>query len=312
MPLFVACLAAALALFFSAVLPLAGTLSLVTPLPIAFCYWRQRRAGVAVVLAGTLVVALPGGAEWGGAAMMSFLELGAAGVVLGELARRKAGPGLSLTLALLAAVAAAVGFLLVHAAFFGGQSLFGLVQGYQRQAMADLSANLVSLGYGPDSGLNDALAGLSLLLPSMLLLSVGSVLWLNIVLLRKLAVVMSKRLGKSLDEDLAEWPDFRCWRAPEPLIWLPIAAGALSLIPDATARLVGMNVLAVAAVIYFVQGLAIAAFYLGKTRLPRPLRFVTYAALIFYLYLSLAVVAAGLFDLWIDFRRLKRAAVEEA
>jgi hypothetical protein len=77
-------------------------------------------------------------------------------------------------------------------------------------------------------------------------------------------------------------------------------------------RVVGLNLLALAAVVYFVQGLAITAFYLERLRVPRPLRLVGYALLGAQQYLSLAVAAVGLFDLWIDFRRLKQAAVEEA
>lgn len=91
LPLLVVCLSAALLLFFVAALPLGGGLSLLTPLPVAFCYYRGRPLGLIVAMAGTLLVSLPAGPDSRVVAFL-FLEMAAAGVVLGEALRQGWGP----------------------------------------------------------------------------------------------------------------------------------------------------------------------------------------------------------------------------
>ncbi len=289
-------------LFIAAALPFGGLLSLLTPLPVALCYYRSRPPGLAVALAGTLLVSLPATSEARTVALF-FLELAAAGVVMGEVLRRRLGPEATFGLGLAGLVLASLGIFLVHAATLQ-QDPAALAQSYGAEILAEARRNLTSLGYAPDEGTQTALQGLARLLPAVLILTAGALFAVNLTLAR--------RLLKALNEPAAEWPSFRLWSAPEPLIWLPIGAGLLIMAGAGPSRVVGLNLLALAAVVYFVQGLAIAAFYLERLRVPRPLRLVGYALLAAQQYLSLAVAAVGLFDLWIDFRRLKQAAVEEA
>lgn len=107
--------------------------------------------------------------------------------------------------------------------------------------------------------------------------------------------------------DIAAAPDFREWRAPEGLVWPFVASGFLLLIPGAEGfRTAAVNVLLVMAVFYFFDGLSIVSYYFHHKRVPRVLRGLLYVAIIFEQILTIAVVALGLFDLWGDFRRLKK------
>jgi len=302
LPLFAVSLAASLGLFLAAALPFGGALSLFTPLPVAYCYWKSRLPGLAVALAGVLFVSLPTGPESRLVALL-FLELATAGVILGELLRRPLGPEATVALGVLGIGLMSAAVFLVRAAT-SGQSPAGLAAGYVSRIVAEAKGNLTALGYGPKEELDITLAGLVRLLPAVLTLSVGATFGLN--------VAVARRLLAALKAELAAWPAFQVWRAPEPLVWALIAAG-LAIIADlGPSHTVGLNVLVVVAVVYFMQGLAISAFYLEKMRVPRVLRIIIYAALGLEQYLSLAVAAAGLFDLWLDFRRLNQAAVEEA
>jgi uncharacterized protein YybS (DUF2232 family) len=107
--------------------------------------------------------------------------------------------------------------------------------------------------------------------------------------------------------EIAAAPDFREWRAPEPLVWLFVASGFALLIPGAEAfRTAAVNLLLVTAVFYFFDGLSIISYYFHHKRVPRVLRGLLYLAIVFEQILTIAVVALGLFDLWGDFRRLKK------
>ena len=53
-------------------------------------------------------------------------------------------------------------------------------------------------------------------------------------------------------------------------------------------------------------GLAIVAYFFHKNNVPRFLRSATYILIIFQQIFALLVAALGLFDLWGDFRRLKK------
>jgi hypothetical protein len=99
--------------------------------------------------------------------------------------------------------------------------------------------------------------------------------------------------------------DLTCWRASDYLVWIFLASGAALLVPIDLVSAIGLNVLLVTLAIYLLQGLAIVLFW-GR-RLPLPLGVqCLLIALIFLIAGPLCVIvctAAGLFDLWVDFRR---------
>lgn len=96
------------------------------------------------------------------------------------------------------------------------------------------------------------------------------------------------------------------WRAPERLVWLLIAAGGLMILFDGFWFWAGANLLLVLSLVYFFQGLAVLAFWLGKKNAPRILRVGIYLLVAVEIFLALLVALVGLFDLWFNFRRLGR------
>jgi len=99
--------------------------------------------------------------------------------------------------------------------------------------------------------------------------------------------------------------DLTCWRASDYLVWVFLASGAALLVPLELVSTVGLNVLLVTLAVYLLQGLAIVLFW-GR-RLPLPLGVqCLMLAVVFLIAGPLCVIvcaAAGLFDLWADFRR---------
>ena len=76
------------------------------------------------------------------------------------------------------------------------------------------------------------------------------------------------------------------------------------LTPATGIRLVGINGLLVLLTIYFMQGIAIISFYFEKKGLPRFVRVVLYAMIAFQQLFLLVVIGIGLFDMWINFRKI--------
>jgi uncharacterized protein YybS (DUF2232 family) len=99
--------------------------------------------------------------------------------------------------------------------------------------------------------------------------------------------------------------DLTCWRASDYLVWVFLASGAALLVPLDLVSIIGLNVLLVTLAVYLLQGLAIVLFW-GQ-RLPLPLGVqCLIIAMVFLITGPLCVIvctAAGLFDLWVDFRR---------
>lgn len=99
---------------------------------------------------------------------------------------------------------------------------------------------------------------------------------------------------------------FSRWRAPFGLVWMFAVSLGLVLLTDGALQRVGANGLTFAGAIYFIQGLSILAWLLGRMRLHWLLRAAMLAVAVFIAlpFFLLATLSLGLFDSWFDFRRL--------
>ena len=134
-------------------------------------------------------------------------------------------------------------------------------------------------------------------LPSVLFVGLSLTVLINIVF-----------LCRRFPARRAQWlstENFREWKGPEPMVWVLIACGFVIFIPGLQfLRIFAFNILLVIGAAYFIQGLAIIAYFFHKNNVPRFLRGVTYVLIAFEQIFTLLVVGLGLFDLWGDFRRL--------
>jgi uncharacterized protein YybS (DUF2232 family) len=134
------------------------------------------------------------------------------------------------------------------------------------------------------------------LLPGATLVSLLLITWLNTLVARRFCAV--RRLP------LPSWVPWSHWKAPEPLVWLVIATGCLLILPSKGMALVGSNLLLGLSTIYLFQGLAVVVFYLHRWEVAPFLRAIIYALLLLQPFATLLVMLVGLFDLWLNFRRL--------
>jgi uncharacterized protein YybS (DUF2232 family) len=101
--------------------------------------------------------------------------------------------------------------------------------------------------------------------------------------------------------------DLKEWKVPEALVWCFIMSGfALFLPAEWGLRTYALNLFLVSAALYFFQGLAVIAYFFHHTHVPLFLRGLVYVLIVFEQILAILVVGLGLFDLWGDFRHLKK------
>jgi uncharacterized protein YybS (DUF2232 family) len=105
--------------------------------------------------------------------------------------------------------------------------------------------------------------------------------------------------------------DLLRWSAPEWLIWGLIATGFGMLAPFASVNNFALNAFLCVAAVYLCQGLAIMAFYFQMLAVPSVVRGVIYFVTGVQPVVAAIVCLAGIFDMWIDFRRLKPPSQEE-
>jgi uncharacterized protein YybS (DUF2232 family) len=108
-------------------------------------------------------------------------------------------------------------------------------------------------------------------------------------------------LAKRLKKDIFA-PVFAQWKLPDPLIWMIITAGGSAFLGKGVFKVCGENALLVLSGIYFLQGLAVLAFYFERLKAPAFIRWITYILLCIQWYGLILIVIIGLSDVWFDLR----------
>jgi len=282
---------------------LGPVVGLFIPLPILFYRLKLGRfSGLLILAAASLIVtALVG---WGSVGTTAFLfEVGLVGLVLPEL--------LEMNLDVEKTVGVTAGVILLAGAVILG--LYSIISAATPWALAsdylNKSANLALAMYremepsdeniGILTASMDAIVYIALrVMPALLIVGALFLVWSNLLLARPL--LRSKQLLSPEFVRLDEW------RAPEPLVWVAIGSGFLILVGHEGLKLAGINGLIVMMMIYFFQGIAVVSFYFKKKRFPKGLRFILYGLIAMQQFLLLLVITMGFFDMWIDFRRIRK------
>jgi uncharacterized protein YybS (DUF2232 family) len=136
------------------------------------------------------------------------------------------------------------------------------------------------------------------LMPALIGLLCGFTILLNLAVFWRLGG-RQQRVGYTLFGDLARWS------APEWLIWVLLASGFGWFIPLPPLAMIALDCFVCTLGVYFCQGLAIMTFYFRQLGMPMVARALIYFVTLAQPVLTALVGAAGVFDLWVDFRRLK-------
>jgi uncharacterized protein YybS (DUF2232 family) len=288
----------------AAMIPLVGAIAaLFAPAPVllfSIGYPGARlRAGAAAGIAALAVMMLGG---WG-AAVGYLVTFGLASVVMCDmLERRKSFEAIVLVSSAIVLAASVI------AAFVAAGSVEALAKAVHDSLASGIARGHefykvlgFETGITPDAenGLIDTMLRLS---PALIAICAGLAALLNLSAFWRLGG--RQRLNYPLFGDLARWS------TPEWLIWVLLSAGFGMFVPVPALATVAIDAFVCVAAVYFCQGLAIMAYYFKTLAIPPWVRGLIFFVTVIQPVLAALVCAAGIFDLWVDFRRLKPPSQE--
>jgi uncharacterized protein YybS (DUF2232 family) len=288
-------------------IPVLGPLfGLLTPLP--FLYFSTKLGFAQGLKASALVLLLIGVtahlADQTHLVLFSA-EFAVLGLVLSELYRRNLSYGRTLLWGTLVMLGVGFGFL-YSAGISQGLGPFEVIRGYLKEQVDAVMAIYGSAADDPEKAAELQAYGRAILevilriYPSLMIIGTGFVVWLNVTVSRPLF-----RFGR------LKYPDFvplHHWRVPEYLVWAVIVSGFALFLASGAVKSIAWNVLIVLMAVYLLQGVSILSFFFNKFRFPLWAR-VGVSLLIVLQQVFLAVLTlAGLFDQWVDFRKIHKRA----
>jgi len=296
---------AAALLLASALIPFVGPLlSLLTPIPFLFYATKLglkegvKLAALTTVILGALA-ALTGQVQ----VMIFCVELALLGLLLSELFRR--GLGLGQTIFWATAFLLLLGLTMLYA--MSSSKDMGPIEMVLHYLQSHLDASIHAyeqMGISEQQiqelkAYSKAFMGtISNIYPALSVIGTGFAVWFNVMVARPL--FRFRHLP---------YPDFGPadrWRAPENLVWVLIASGFALFLTDGIIKLWAINALIILMAVYFFHGLSIMLFFMNRYRLPSWIRIGIYFFIIIQKVFVLACALAGLFDQWIDLRKIHR------
>ena len=279
-----------------------GILMMLAPAPILiYAVGRPSpnlRAIIAVVLATAFVAALWG--PIGGLAY--FVSFGLATAIMCYMLERRSS--FEMITAVGAGVMVAISVVVVLAMVGGPDALIKTVHDSLTQMVVrgqDFN-KLLGMPAIPADTQASVISLTMQLSPAFALLIAASTMLLNLRVFWRWAG--PARLAYNLFGDLSRWS------APEWMVWLLLASGFGLFIPVRAISDIALNGFICIAAVYFCQGLAIIGFYFQSLAVPSIVRGIIYFVVFAQPFVAALVGTAGVFDMWIDFRRLKPPSPE--
>ncbi|MEW5802422.1 MAG: DUF2232 domain-containing protein [bacterium] len=116
---------------------------------------------------------------------------------------------------------------------------------------------------------------------------------------------------QSLEFPVEDRKPFWYWILPDFWVWVFIVAGLMwYFLKMPLPSRVGLNFLIVVSCLYLIQGLAVIVYFFHKVHIPAFLRYLGVAFILFIPGSYILLTLGGLFDNWIDFRKLRPKAGE--
>jgi uncharacterized protein YybS (DUF2232 family) len=296
---------AAFLLLASAWIPFIGPfLSLLTPLPFLYYstklgFYRGVKLTALVIITVAFVAKLAGYAH-----IFPFgMEFSLLGLVLSELFRRKFSMEQTLFLGTMFMLLLCFGILFFFA-LSKNMGPFEMMLDYLKSQLDVALKTYREAGIQPEKAVElEAFAKsfmntISIIYPSLIVIGTGFAVWLNVVMAKPLF-----RMGN------LEYPDFGAmdhWRSPDGLIWGVIFAGFALFLSSGSIKSIAINAMIIMVAIYLFQGLSILLFFLNKYHVPSWIRAGIYFFLVIQQLLWILLILAGLFDQWIDIRKIRR------
>lgn len=292
------CLASLTLALAGGMIPIAGVFfGLLTPLPLILLSLKQGRgiALLGVVAVGTCLAGLLGS----GHAWIFYIEFGLPAIVLAEAIRRQWAPEVSVAAGSLTVLVGSLGGLFILSWSVGG-SMLDLLKHRLDIAVREAVELYSKVGVSPDEVETLFRSGEEV---RSFLLTTSPGLFMTAALLSTSANFFLARRGSDhVAAPGGSKPGF-AWRVPDSLVWVFIGSAVLLLSGLPIAKEIGLNGLLVMMTLYFLQGLAIATFWIRRLQLSPLVGILGVVLLLLQPLLLLLLTLVGLFDIWVVFRR---------
>jgi uncharacterized protein YybS (DUF2232 family) len=287
----------------SALIPLIGPFfSLFTPLP--FLYYATKLGvsqGVKLVGIAILITAVISSLLRYPQLIFLCVEFSLLGLILAEIFRRRWSIGLSVLVSTSSVLLIGV-IVLTAAGLRHNLGPLEMVQAYVESSLRQSVHVYGDMGAVSEKAheLGEYLAVvanvISKIYPSLLIIGTGIVVWFNII--------VSRPIFKMKDLAYPPYGALDRWRSNELMVWGVIAAGFSLFLPASSIKWLGTNAMIVMMAVYVFHGLAILLFFLNKYRVSPWIRLGVYFLILFQQIFILGLAVAGLFDQWIDVRKI--------
>ncbi len=292
------CLASLTLALAGGMIPIAGVFfGLLTPLPLILLSLKQGRgiALLGVVAVGTCLAGLLGS----GHAWIFYIEFGLPAIVLAEAIRRQWAPEVSVAAGSLTILVGGLGGLFILSWSAGG-SMLDLLKHRLDIAVREAVELYSKVGVSPGEVETLFRSGEEV---RNFLLTTSPGLFMTAALLSTSANFFLARRGSAhVAAPGGAKPGF-AWRVPDSLVWVFIGSAALLLSGLPIAKEIGLNGLLIMMTLYFLQGLAIATFWIRRLQLSPLVGILGVVLLLLQPLLLLLLTLVGLFDIWVVFRR---------
>lgn len=288
--------------------PLAAVVTVVAPAPIIFLYLQWGRVPGLVLMGAIFLVLL--GLMGSGPAITFFAEYAVMAILLAEAIRMRLGFEKCIFFSALGASLLTIVFLFVQFSdredsqtdFFQKQIEMHFQQSLESlESVGESPADLEAMKeFAERSSQTLASAYPAFIMVGSLIAAAVNYALVHVLWVRLYGPAMFHP-GR-----------FSEWVFPEALIWALILSGVATFFIGGTLGTLGMNVLVVMLVLYFFYGMAIIVYFLEARKVP-----IFVWVIIFFLifiqpiFMGLAI-GLGVFDLWADFRKLRKKTGENA
>lgn len=291
-----------LAFLAASLIPIVGAFFIIlTPLPILYYYSKSGRIqGLTIFIVSFFVVAVIL-IEFGSIINLPFLLIsGCSGVILSEIFRKNYSiertviyPGMVLLILWFS-------FIIYQSLISGKQPLLfledfigkNIQESIQFYAQLDIPAEQIDLIRDNFKQITHFFTNI---FPALVLVSALFTVWIN--------TLAARELFQKYGMPYPDFGDLSRWKAPEKLIWSLLASGGMLLMPVDGVMFLGLNLLIICLYVYLLQGLSIVSFIFKTKNVHRIFRMPCYFLIFAQQFIILLVIAVGVFDLWVDFRK---------
>ena len=283
-------------------IPFIGPVAVImTPLPILYFWFRLGRIqGLAALTIAILVVSVILSLLGRPASISVLMMISLTGIIIAEVLQRRYSIEKTFALASLVLFFSGIGFVLYYA-LQTGAAPWRLVEMYITGIIKENLKLYAQMNISEDQinmireNIPEITQFFTSIFPALALSGAILTVWLN--------VLSGRLLLRSHAEGFPDFGDLTLWKAPEKLVWLLITSGLLVLAPVDILEIIGINLLIICCLVYLFQGLAITGFFFRLKKVPVIFRWLFYMLLVVQQYMVILVIAFGLFDIWIDFRK---------